>query len=36
MITNKTSMHPVSKVTALGKRSCVSNYYFTAKYAEAF
>lgn len=35
MITNKTSIHSVSKVTALGKRCCVSNYYFSAKPAEA-
>lgn len=35
MITNKTSIHSVSKVTALGKRCCVSNYYFSKKPAEA-
>lgn len=35
MITNKTSIHSVSKVTALGKRCCVSNYYFSQKPAEA-
>jgi Rps23 Pro-64 3,4-dihydroxylase Tpa1-like proline 4-hydroxylase len=35
MITNKTSIHSVSKVTGLGKRCCVSNYYFSKKPAEA-
>jgi Rps23 Pro-64 3,4-dihydroxylase Tpa1-like proline 4-hydroxylase len=35
MITNKTSIHSVSKVTAVGKRCCVSNYYFSRKPAEA-
>lgn len=35
MITNKSSIHSVSKVTALGKRCCVSNYYFSKKPAEA-
>jgi Rps23 Pro-64 3,4-dihydroxylase Tpa1-like proline 4-hydroxylase len=35
MITNKTSIHSVSKVIADGKRCCVSNYYFSAKPAEA-
>lgn len=35
MITNKTSIHSVSKVVADGKRCCVSNYYFSAKPAEA-
>ncbi|WP_394707742.1 2OG-Fe(II) oxygenase [uncultured Flavobacterium sp.] len=35
MITNKTSIHSVSKVTALGKRCCVSNYYFSKRPAEA-
>jgi Rps23 Pro-64 3,4-dihydroxylase Tpa1-like proline 4-hydroxylase len=35
MITNKNSIHSVSKVTALGKRCCVSNYYFSKKPAEA-
>ncbi|GGA63235.1 hypothetical protein GCM10008015_00140 [Flavobacterium palustre] len=35
MITNKTSIHSVSKVTAIGKRCCVSNYYFSKKPAEA-
>lgn len=34
MITNKTSIHSVSKVTAEGKRCCVSNYYFSKKPAE--
>jgi Rps23 Pro-64 3,4-dihydroxylase Tpa1-like proline 4-hydroxylase len=34
MITNKTSIHSVSKVTAIGKRCCVSNYYFSKKPAE--
>ncbi|WP_123774075.1 2OG-Fe(II) oxygenase [[Flexibacter] sp. ATCC 35103] len=35
MVTNKTSIHSVSKVTAQGKRCCVSNYYFSKKPAEA-
>lgn len=35
MITNKTSIHSVSKVVASGKRCCVSNYYFSNKPAEA-
>lgn len=35
MITNKSSIHSVSKVVALGKRCCVSNYYFSEKPAEA-
>jgi len=35
MITNKTSIHSVSKVLADGKRCCVSNYYFSKKPAEA-
>ena len=35
MITNKTSIHSVSKVVADGKRCCVSNYYFSKKPAEA-
>ncbi|RTY83466.1 2OG-Fe(II) oxygenase [Flavobacterium sp. LS1P28] len=35
MVTNKSSIHSVSKVTALGKRCCVSNYYFSEKPAEA-
>jgi Rps23 Pro-64 3,4-dihydroxylase Tpa1-like proline 4-hydroxylase len=35
MVTNKSSIHSVSKVTALGKRCCVSNYYFSEKSAEA-
>jgi len=34
MITNKTSIHSVSKVVANGKRCCVSNYYFSKKPAE--
>jgi Rps23 Pro-64 3,4-dihydroxylase Tpa1-like proline 4-hydroxylase len=34
MITNKTSIHSVSKVVAEGKRCCVSNYYFSDKAAE--
>lgn len=34
MITNKSSIHSVSKVTAQGKRCCVSNYYFSPKPAE--
>ncbi len=34
MITNKTSIHSVSKVTAKGKRCCVSNYYFSKRPAE--
>lgn len=34
MITNKTSIHSVSKVTSLGKRCCVSNYYFSKRPAE--
>ncbi|WP_439480700.1 2OG-Fe(II) oxygenase [Chryseobacterium aquaticum] len=34
MITNKTSIHSVSKVVAEGKRCCVSNYYFSEKPAE--
>ncbi|MCY1562762.1 hypothetical protein D3C87_1802130 [compost metagenome] len=29
MITNKTSIHSVSKVTAEASRCCVSNYYFS-------
>ena len=35
MVTNKSSIHSVSKVTSLGKRCCVSNYYFSKKPAEA-
>lgn len=35
MITNKSSIHSVSKVVAQGKRCCVSNYYFSEKPAEA-
>lgn len=35
MVTNKTSIHSVSKVTADSKRCCVSNYYFSKKPAEA-
>jgi Rps23 Pro-64 3,4-dihydroxylase Tpa1-like proline 4-hydroxylase len=34
MITNKSSIHSVSKVTEQGKRCCVSNYYFSSKPAE--
>lgn len=34
MVTNKTSIHSVSKVIAEGKRCCVSNYYFSRKPAE--
>lgn len=34
MITNKTSIHSVSKVVVNGKRCCVSNYYFSKKPAE--
>lgn len=29
MVTNKTSIHSVSKVVTNGKRCCVSNYYFS-------
>jgi Rps23 Pro-64 3,4-dihydroxylase Tpa1-like proline 4-hydroxylase len=29
MVTNKTSLHSVSKVTYSGQRCCVSNYYFS-------
>lgn len=35
MFTNKTSIHSVSEVGESGKRCCVSNYYFSAKPAEA-
>jgi Rps23 Pro-64 3,4-dihydroxylase Tpa1-like proline 4-hydroxylase len=35
MITNKTSIHSVSKVIAQGKRCCVSNYYFSKRPAES-
>jgi Rps23 Pro-64 3,4-dihydroxylase Tpa1-like proline 4-hydroxylase len=35
MITNKSSIHSVSKVVSQGKRCCVSNYYFSNKPAEA-
>lgn len=35
MITNKTSIHSVSKVVSDGKRCCVSNYYFSKKAAES-
>lgn len=35
MITNKTSIHSVSKVVTDGKRCCVSNYYFSKKPAES-
>lgn len=34
MVTNKSSYHSVSKVTADAKRCCVSNYYFSAQPAE--
>ncbi|WP_016991092.1 2OG-Fe(II) oxygenase [Flavobacterium sp. ACAM 123] len=34
MITNKTSIHSVSKVISDGKRCCVSNYYFSQRPAE--
>ncbi len=34
MITNKTSIHSVSKVIVDHKRCCVSNYYFSQKPAE--
>jgi len=34
MITNKSSYHSVSKVTADAKRCCVSNYYFSEQPAE--
>lgn len=34
MITNKTSIHSVSKVIADGNRCCISNYYFSSKPAE--
>jgi Rps23 Pro-64 3,4-dihydroxylase Tpa1-like proline 4-hydroxylase len=35
MITNKSSFHSVSKVTADEKRCCVSNYYFSQEPAES-
>lgn len=35
MVTNKTSIHSVSKVTFDGKRCCVSNYYFSEIPAES-
>ena len=35
MVTNKSSIHSVSKVISQGKRCCVSNYYFSKKPAEA-
>lgn len=35
MVTNKTSIHSVSKVISEGKRCCVSNYYFSKKPAES-
>lgn len=35
MITNKTSIHSVSKVVVDEKRCCVSNYYFSKKPAES-
>lgn len=34
MITNRTSIHSVSKVTADESRCCVSNYYFSTRPAE--
>ncbi len=34
MITNKSSIHSVSKVVEVGNRCCVSNYYFSNKPAE--
>jgi Rps23 Pro-64 3,4-dihydroxylase Tpa1-like proline 4-hydroxylase len=34
MITNKSSIHSVSKVMVDGQRCCVSNYYFSPKPAE--
>jgi Rps23 Pro-64 3,4-dihydroxylase Tpa1-like proline 4-hydroxylase len=34
MITNKTSIHSVSKVIADGNRCCISNYYFSSRPAE--
>ncbi len=34
MITNKSSYHSVSKVTAPAKRCCISNYYFSEQPAE--
>lgn len=35
MITNKSSIHSVSKVVGTGNRCCVSNYYFSNKPAES-
>ena len=35
MITNKSSIHSVSKVISDGKRCCISNYYFSPKPAES-
>ncbi|MDI6034445.1 2OG-Fe(II) oxygenase [Flavobacterium sp. LB2P84] len=35
MVTNKSSIHSVSKVISQGKRCCVSNYYFSKRQAEA-
>ncbi|MCP6759256.1 MAG: 2OG-Fe(II) oxygenase [Fischerella sp. CENA71] len=35
MITNKSSLHSVSKVNHQGQRCCVSNYYFSPKPAES-
>lgn len=35
MVTNKTSIHSVSKVISQGKRCCVSNYYFSNRPADA-
>lgn len=35
MVTNKSSIHSVSKVISQGKRCCVSNYYFSNRPAEA-
>ncbi|MBW4666630.1 MAG: 2OG-Fe(II) oxygenase [Cyanomargarita calcarea GSE-NOS-MK-12-04C] len=34
MVTNKTSLHSVSKVTYPGQRCCVSNYYFSDQPAQ--
>lgn len=35
MITNKSSIHSVNKVTSQGKRCCISNYYFSKTPAES-
>ncbi|BAZ10130.1 hypothetical protein NIES4071_19440 [Calothrix sp. NIES-4071] len=35
MVTNKTSLHSVSKVNHDGKRCCVSNYYFSNQPADS-